>query len=665
MNDKIIASLWSIAKKMDKMQYITSIDTTEHGVVITDRNDNKQVINFPKSKKGISKKDVQDITDTFIKTNINDLRDEFSDTINAIPQIDESNISDKIQRHAQEKIDTKLDDLKQHLEKLVITSIPQPQEGVKGKDGKDADEEKITKNVQSKLDVIIQESSDFIANELHSKLEKQFQIIKNSIPAAVNGKDGRDADEASITKNIEAKLDAEISDLKAKLHNDFILSLKALKSEIPEVINGKDGKDGKDADEEKIISYCINSIEPKLKTEIAKIKPIDGINGSDGKDGFDGKDADEEKILQYCLKILEDKIKTEVIKLQNSLSEYINSLVAKIKSISGSDGKNGKDGRDGRDGKDGKDGKQGPKGELGAEGKQGKRGNGVQDARIEQDHLIIETDDKLIDAGKVSIQQFYGGGNGGGGGTTSYTNTMPMPFTVGGLSEGTKFKNISMNSLITKLLYGYDLPYFDVFAITGLNNDVEVGYALPAGEYEFVFNVTNTELFTDNSIEINKDQVAIASNLPNESPITLTLEEEAHQIPHATKFEILGFDTTGSSFNKYYPLSWKHKIYYGEYTEDIDDNDLPNPLSVLRASELVDNIYGEYLFQDIAYKWFCYPEELGDNYVFYDLVSDIAMVFDEVRKIDVVNDYGLTITYNCYRTLNEINNEFIMVAKNG
>ena len=86
---------------------------------------------------------------------------------------------------------------------------------------------------------------------------------------------------------------------------------------------------------------------------------------------------------------------------------------------------------------------------------------------------------------------------------------------------------------------------------------------------------------------------------------------------------------------------------------------------VLRASELINGIEGEYFYQNIAYKWFCYPEILGDNYVFYEISSDIALVLDEVRKIEITNEYGLKLTYNCYRTLNEIHEEFVMGIKNG
>jgi hypothetical protein len=37
--------------------------------------------------------------------------------------------------------------------------------------------------------------------------------------------------------------------------------------------------------------------------------------------------------------------------------------------------------------------------------------------------------------------------------------------------------------------------------------------------------------------------------------------------------------------------------------------------------------------------------------------------FDDVKKITITNDYGLEITYNCYRTLNEISTQFIMGVK--
>jgi hypothetical protein len=238
-----------------------------------------------------------------------------------------------------------------------------------------------------------------------------------------------------------------------------------------------------------------------------------------------------------------------------------------------------------------------------------------------------------------------------------------MPFDVGGLKKGTKFQNVDLKILWTKLLYGYDLPLFSSFNIANLPQEVEIGYTIAAGNYQVEFEIENPELLRENSIVISQDGIVLLNQLPNASPVEIAVSQLSKEEPTAVNFEIMAYDTTGTSFNKNFSISYKHKIYYGEYTEDITDTGFANPLSVLRASELIDRIYGEYLFLNVGYKWFCYPEALGENYVFYEISSDIALVFDDVKKITITNNYGLAIIYNCYRTLHEIHEEFIMGVK--
>lgn len=306
-------------------------------------------------------------------------------------------------------------------------------------------------------------------------------------------------------------------------------------------------------------------------------------------------------------------------------------------------------------------GSQGQKGDIGKTGEKGERGNSIKDATIEQDgHLIIKTDDKEIDAGEVSLKRFYGGIGG-----ITYSNELGMPKSVGGLKKGTRFSNVDFRELMTKLLYGYEFPFFNIFSIEQLNANVEIGYTIPAIETKAVFEIQNTELLKSNTIRIKQDNDVLLDNLPNSSPVDIEVNEVRYDTLGSSVFEISAYDTTGVSFNSYFTVSFLYKIYYGEYTEDITDNGLENPLQVLRASELVADTEGEYLFLPLAYKWFCYPAVLGENYVFYELDSDVGIVMDDVRKIIIKNEYGLEIEYNCYRTLNEINQEFIMKVKYG
>jgi hypothetical protein len=117
----------------------------------------------------------------------------------------------------------------------------------------------------------------------------------------------------------------------------------------------------------------------------------------------------------------------------------------------------------------------------------------------------------------------------------------------------------------------------------------------------------------------------------------------------------------------YTPMLFKHRIYYGEYSKTLESIDASNPLQVLRETALVKNIIGTYLFsvgnENNKYKWFCYPEILGEGYIFYDTATDIALVQDVVQKINVTNESELSTRYNCYRSYQELNDAITISIK--
>lgn len=302
----------------------------------------------------------------------------------------------------------------------------------------------------------------------------------------------------------------------------------------------------------------------------------------------------------------------------------------------------------------------------GDKGDKGDKGNGIIDATIENNRLIIATDDKKIDAGEVGKKYYSSFG-------FSYTNDAPMPFKVGGLKKGTRFRNVELKNLVTRLLYGVELPSFASFHIEGLDDSVEVGYTVAANTYKAHFVIDNPELLYENSIQISQDGNMLLEDLENVSPVDIELAEIVNDEPTSTTMTISAFDTTGTSLSAEYSVYFKYAVYYGEYGADIDDNNLDNPLSILRAKELTNGIVDEeYYYIDLenlpaadGYRWFCYPAAFGENHVFYDLETDIALIFEDKLELTIKNEYGLEILYYCYRTTNELFNEFTMRVKYG
>lgn len=614
MNDLIIATLWELAEKVQAQNYVKSVLKIDEQIVVEYHNGFKHKISLPVLQTKFETLDTADIIDELkiIINNIIDLR--FKEV--------SSNIRD------------------------IITQLPSAQ------DGKDADEEAIITKLKSLLE---------------GSLKEEISLIFKSLPPPQDGKDG----EVDYSK-IEIIIRDLFQEYKEKL--DLIVESAISNIVIPQ---GKDGKDGRDADEEKIIEVLKQTLDVLVKAEVLVIEDmlrtildnlvldqiellkkdvatfIDKKFGQivipEGRDGKDGRDADEEAIKNQVLADVELILQQKMLSSYERLRELVISLVQSIKLPKGDKGDKGEPGSAGQDGKSIK----------------GDRGNGIRDAKIDgSGYLIIKTDDRDIEAGKVAINNFYGGGG------ISYTNSKPMPFKLGGLPKGTRFKNTDFKTLMTKLLYGVELPYFSTFSIQKqdggeLIKTVEIGYNLKPEVLSAVYSIENDLLLEADSITLLQDNEVIVEKVLG-SPFEFQTLDVTYNVPQNVDFTLLAYDTTGTSFQSVITLGFKYKIYYGEYTDDIMDwveDDNTNPLSILRAKELVIDIYGEYYFQGVGYKWFCYPESLGENYVFYEISSDIALVFDEVRKITITNEYGLSIKYNCYRTLNEIHEEFVMGIK--
>jgi hypothetical protein len=673
MNEKlIVATLWELVSKLQSQKYIESVVKNDDDITFIYKDGFKQKFSFPQSNNtdtfdsNLILEELKSLFNKILEAKFTEILQNLQDHLSKELKIsmpvpkdgrdaDEQKIIKELEKTIAIKLESGLLDIKQ--------SVPDPIIPKDGINGLDADEEAIKKTLLDYLKLEI----DKIQHELSTSIDKSIGAIVIPIPKdGVDGRNGKDADEKAIKDALFLELSNQIAVFQNLFDNKITQRLQEIIASIPVPKDGVDGRDCTSVDDQVIIDAIwprLNVLHKKsqesikqelLKVLLAKIEEIAAtLQPLQGESGRDGRDADDKKITREVLEIVSKDTKKSQALLQKELELGLKDIKSSIPVP-----------KDGAPGKDGKS----------IKGEKGDRGNGIKDAEVDSSgHLIIKTDDKTIDAGEVAVKRFFGAG--GGGSNFSYTNELSMPFDVGGLKKGTKFKDVDLKIIWTKLLYGYDLPYFANFtvAIFDLRNldkiDVEIGYKILAGDYLATFSIVNPELLKENSIVISQDKVALLENLPNLSPVTLTLAEIYKEGLATVSFEIFGYDTTGTSFNKYFNINYKYRIYYGEYTEDITDTGFPNPLIVLRASELVIDIYGEYFFQNIPlgsnYKWFCYPSILGENYIFYDTVSDIALIFNDVLKINIVNEYGLAIEYNCYRTLNEINEDIIMKVKNG
>lgn len=630
----LVAYVYELVEKIQAQQFITAVTQTDSEISFTYKNGFKQ--RFSLLRQNNDKIDLDSLKSDIYRGISEKLNNDFADSLENIQKsmlLDSANYRSKCDSVFEDlkdelvlktegsyndlfiKLDSKLSEL--------VSALPIPEDGI------DADVNLIISTVTKALEGKIEEYKKILDENILSEVQKNIV----NIPIPQNGVDGKNADEEKIFNKL-------LNELEQILDTNFTSLSNNLSQELTNLVATQ---------KDEVVSIVTQSM-----IELIESLPVPK-DGQDGRDGRDGKDADSQVIEAKLLKKLNAFISSENKKNKNELLAFINKTVRSLRlSLKQIEAVKAERGREG---------------EKGEKGDNGKDGNGIIDAKInDDDHLIIETDEKTIDAGKLRIKKYFGGGNQQSN-TFLYSNELPMPVDVGLLSKGTKFKDTDLKVLFTKLLYGYNFPKFVDFFIAGLLDNVEIGYSIIAGDYQANFTITDPELLRPDSITILKEGQVLLENLPNVSPVNVTLVGETKNTIDVITFEIFAYDTTGVSFNKYFTVNCKYRIYYGEYTEDITDTGFPNPLIVLRASELVIDIYGEYFFQNIPlgsnYKWFCYPSILGENYIFYDTVSDIALVLNDVLKINIVNEYGLVIEYNCYRTLNEIHEDIIMKVKSG
>src|SRR5574343_110056 len=687
----VVATLGKIAKKLqkfDKQQFITNTVYKNSALEVEFRNGFKQrfsldipaILNDNVNEELIKRIDILDKkvkqrnSSKKVKTELENIKQSLTKKLEERLQ-DIGNVptatairEEEVVRELEEKL---LKILQEQVQKeFSRLKIPVPKDGKDGRDGQDAkdiDVEALTRELQQYILANIpsvrdgidgQDGKDAEAIPLDAIKEELQEYILANIPDVKDGKDGRNADHQQITAILEEKLKQHAREdydkLQVSIHDLIAASSKELNASLSSDLQEETAKikslinDLSTSYKEELQGYTQNLIKQGF-AKLPKAK-----DGKDGADGQDGRDANIDLIVAS----VNQKVTTLVDKAAEALQEQVNSAVTELIAVA--------------EKTKGKKGDKGDKGDS-IKGDKGDRGNGIKSAEIDQlGDLIITTDERIINAGRVGIKNFYGGGGGGSRESVSYTNSKPMPFKLGGLPKGTRFKNTDFKTLMTKLLYGVGLPYFSTFSIQKQGGGefiktVEIGYNLKSEVLSAVYSIENDLLLEADSITLLQDNEIVVEKVLG-SPFEFQTLDVTYNVLQNIDFTLLAYDTTGTSFQNLITLRFKYKIYYGEYTDDIMDwvsDSSTNPLSILRAKELIDNIYGEYYFQGVGYKWFCYPEILGENYVFYEISSDIALVFDEVQKITITNEYGLSIKYNCYRTLNEIHEEFVMGIKNG
>lgn len=252
------------------------------------------------------------------------------------------------------------------------------------------------------------------------------------------------------------------------------------------------------------------------------------------------------------------------------------------------------------------------------------------------------------------------------GGTVTYTNTDPVPTTLGGITAGSTFTNASMDQMWTMLLYPYQVPAFTSFSISG-PSVLEVGETLP-DTLTFTWNSSNDPNVSPNSItitDITGGSTIILNGQPSDG-IAVPYTYGSPVVRTSTgsyTWQIKGLNTNGASYINNKSKSWYWRVFWGTSSSTA----LPDETFVkaLLNDPIKSSRVGTYTFAANDYKYLAIPNEYGvPTSITYNglpfALADSADGYNDgdgsitYTTVSITNAYGETETYNVFRSKNPI-----------
>jgi len=279
-------------------------------------------------------------------------------------------------------------------------------------------------------------------------------------------------------------------------------------------------------------------------------------------------------------------------------------------------------------------------------------GTPVEDFVIEEK----DSDDFIIDGGEQGKPGLQGPtgptGPTGPAGTDSnpYTNSNPVPVTIGGVAAGTTFSSETMTEVFNQLFYPYQLPAFSAFNFTGETTPLEVGDSI-ASNRTFNWATTNSSNVVANSISLLDvtGSATIASGLANTGSYASTYAAITKIVAAVNQFKVQGNNTQSGTFSATSTVSWQWKIYFGESASSGIN---AAGVTGLRVNGLQGGFAGTYSFVGGGYKYIAYPASMGTATTFKDTSTNLSVPMNVPYTVSITNAFSITTTYNVHQTVN-------------
>ncbi len=211
----------------------------------------------------------------------------------------------------------------------------------------------------------------------------------------------------------------------------------------------------------------------------------------------------------------------------------------------------------------------------------------------------------------------------------------------------------------------YASPAFLTFSITGQAASLEVGASIGADDYTFTWSTSNSANVQPDTIAITDTtaSVELASGLANDGSEVITLDAITLTAPGSQVWTISGTNTHSGSFSRTFTVNWLWRVYAGT---SANATLTANQIKALSDSSALQAAFpGSYSLSAGGYKYFCYPDSLGDAAMFRDpntgfpismaTSSDDAAYSNTANGwsyalVSVTNAQGVATDYRVYRS---------------
>jgi hypothetical protein len=247
-------------------------------------------------------------------------------------------------------------------------------------------------------------------------------------------------------------------------------------------------------------------------------------------------------------------------------------------------------------------------------------------------------------------------------GNIVYSNTSPTPTTIGGISAGSTFSAQTMQQMWDALLYPYQTPSFTSFSRTSINSIYELGQSAPGGSQTFSWSTSNSSNVSPNTISIveNHSTTTLLTNSANDGSETLLTSSFSRTTPGSTTlYTITANNTQSGSLSSVISRNWRGRWYYGTNSNtSITTSIITGGTFTTTLTNGVVNSYVTLTPSGAEYVYLVIPNYLPQP---SDLRDSVAGCFGNNHPyltqgtITFDNDYGVSQTYNIYRTTNAFN----------